>query len=1083
MSRKFQKSALHVAICGVFATTFTATGVAQEQTQSRSADDEAIETIEVRGIRNSIASAQELKRLADTVKDVITATDIGALPDKSVTEALQRVPGVTIERFAASDDPKHYADEGTGVLVRGLDRVRSEINGRDAFSANPNGGLSYEDFPAELLGAVEVVKNQTADLISGGIAGTVNLITRKPFDSDEQLFAYGLKANRGDYREETTPSFNALFSDNWDTNSGKFGVLVAGSRSEFRTRGDGFGLGNYHSRGPLPIASYDEWGTPQVTRVAGSFDGPCVPNAAPWSGCGDVVANQYTQEDADAFVPLYEGEAVEGQPDGETWYTPAAITLSTAENNRKREGLTASLQWESNDERTLVTLEHIHSNASLEWKERVFFNGERGFIPAVPNGIKWFDDAENGRPVTVDNNGYLTSGVGNLTTTDYNTLFSSRYNFNESKIDDTSINIRFNATDALTVYFDYQHIRSEQTISNYGIGAAIRGGADSITHAPFFLDLRGSTPSVEFLSETISNPPAVPENTHPVTSVYSALPQEEANDADADSYQLDIEYVLERGMFTKIQAGLYYSEKSLIVRNTEYEGWQALAARWDATEAFRTSPQVAPELFDRVDFADHYDGKTVMGPHTSFLFPSMEMTQNFNQTLREGCGKYWAEGRAFDQSGNCALPYEDMTDRVEGAFASRHISKNNTQRTEFYIRADFEADISENVYLSGNLGLRSVDYELKSTGAITLPTPDARGPVDGPVYQIMQSQYTQFFNLASGRADFDTSTHDYSTLLPSLNLNFGIYDDFVVRIGASKGLYYPNLLDSRNRMFVTLDYDTVLQDPTQARDDQTNPVVDLTNFEVTGNASNPNLDPEESTSFDLSGEWYFADTGAVTVGVFHKELEGIIRNRSFAASIDNIPVSAYGPNNTGSGTIRGYELSYTQFYDMLPGAWSGLGLQFNYTYIDQDGLEDPNDNPAVESRFADGTLLEPDGRNSFRQFMNLPLVGYSDQNFNIVGMYEYAGISARLAYTWRSEYLLALREATEFVPVYSEAQGLMDASIYYSLSDNLRVGFEVSNLLGEDTKTKYQQNQEGTLTNAFTFTTDRRYAISIRGTF
>ncbi|MDP5138096.1 TonB-dependent receptor plug domain-containing protein, partial [Rheinheimera baltica] len=131
-------------------------------------NDEPIEVIEVKGIRGSMQSAQALKRFADTVKDVITATDIGALPDKSVTEALQRIPGVTIERFAASDDPKHYADEGTSVLVRGLDRVRSEINGRDSFSANPYGGLSYEDFPAELLGSVEVVKNQTADLISGG---------------------------------------------------------------------------------------------------------------------------------------------------------------------------------------------------------------------------------------------------------------------------------------------------------------------------------------------------------------------------------------------------------------------------------------------------------------------------------------------------------------------------------------------------------------------------------------------------------------------------------------------------------------------------------------------------------------------------------------------------------------------------------------------------------------------------------------------------------------------------------------------------------------------------------------------------
>ena len=84
-------------------------------TKKQSTSEHAqVEVIEIKGIRGSIMSAQDLKRFADTVKDVITATDIGALPDKSVTEALQRVPGVTIERFASSDDPKHYADEGTG---------------------------------------------------------------------------------------------------------------------------------------------------------------------------------------------------------------------------------------------------------------------------------------------------------------------------------------------------------------------------------------------------------------------------------------------------------------------------------------------------------------------------------------------------------------------------------------------------------------------------------------------------------------------------------------------------------------------------------------------------------------------------------------------------------------------------------------------------------------------------------------------------------------------------------------------------------------------------------------------------------
>ncbi len=59
----------------------------------------------------------------------------------------------------------------------------------------------------------------------------------------------------------------------------------------------------------------------------------------------------------------------------------------------------------------------------------------------------------------------------------------------------------------------------------------------------------------------------------------------------------------------------------------------------------------------------------------------------------------------------------------------------------------------------------------------------------------------------------------------------------------------------------------------------------------------------------------------------------------------------------------------------------------------------------------------------------------------------------------------------------------MDASLFYNVSDNVKVGLQVSNVLGTDTETQYQQNQQGTLTDAFTFTTDRRYALTVRATF
>lgn len=1090
MSIQFKKKRLVIAISAAITCSLSSMAYAAEEVNKTEATEKEIEVIEVRGMRNSVESAAFMKRHADTVVDVITASDIGALPDVSVTEALQRLPGVTIERFASSSDPKHFADEGTGVLVRGLDRVRSEINGRDSFSANPNGGLSYEDFPAELLGAVEVFKNQTADQISGGIAGTVNLITRKPFDSDKQVVAVSAQANYGDYREETTPSFSALFSDNWDTSAGKFGLLVAASQSELKTRGDGFGLGNVHSRGPADTFSYDQWGTPSPGVHAGQYSNPCIPGDPGWRACGPSMADtvQYTAADEAAYTPKYEAEELEGQPVGETWYAPASYTMTTAENDRKRQGLTASLQWQSNDERITTTLERISSKASLEYREHVIASGDRGFLPYAPNGIQWFNEESDGRPLTVDGNGYLTSGVGRANNPNLPLQFRSRYNFNESTVDDTSFNVVFKATELLTISADYQHIDSEQVVHNNSLTSRINGN-QTAQHAPFYMDLRGDIPTIEYLNANTSFPPDVAPNTDPILRLASGMQQEEHNEATADNFKIDVEYKLD-GVITAIKAGAYYSKKELTVRDTAYEGWQALGTPWNAQASYNASPQVEPELFDRVSFADHYNGDTVIGDNNSFLFPQMDLAENYSQTLRDGCGTWSALGNAMDGSGDCALPYEDLADRTFSHFAPRHISSSETTRTEFYVRGDFDFDLGDSdMVLRGNVGLRYVDYQLQSTGAINTPPTSKRGTdVNGSLYNVMKNDYPSVFALASGESFSSTiDGADYTTVLPSLNLSLSVTEDVLVRFGASKGIYYPSLIDSANKMNISLDYQEVLLDPSKPKDEATNPTVSLENIEISANARNAFLEPEESVNLDLTTEWYFADAGSMTVGLFHKKLSNIIRNKQFTTTVDvggtSSPVSAYGPANTGSGTIQGVELAYSQFYDMLPGIWNGLGLQVNYTYIDQNGLEDPNTSPTQELSYNGAGVPITDNRNSFRQFTGLPLVGYSDQNFNIVGMYEKYDISLRVAYTWRSGYLLTLRESEEFVPAYSEDQGMMDASIYYNITESVKIGLQVSNVLGTDTKTQYQQNQEGTLTDAFTFTSDRRYALSINAVF
>src|SRR5690606_39842549 len=121
-------------------------------------NNEDVEDIVVSGVRQNLQNAQDIKRNADTFVDSISSADIGALPDRSVLEAMQRLPGVSIERFAASEDPDHFGVEGSGAVIRGMTATRSEFNGRDAFTANSGRGLSCQDAAPGSMGGVDLYK-------------------------------------------------------------------------------------------------------------------------------------------------------------------------------------------------------------------------------------------------------------------------------------------------------------------------------------------------------------------------------------------------------------------------------------------------------------------------------------------------------------------------------------------------------------------------------------------------------------------------------------------------------------------------------------------------------------------------------------------------------------------------------------------------------------------------------------------------------------------------------------------------------------------------------------------------------------
>jgi len=259
--RQFQRTALSVAAAQVAllwsGVAFAQTAPAPEAAASsaagaKPAPKEEVTTVIITGQRAALQSAQKIKQNSDEIVDSIVADDIGKLPDRSVTEVLQRVVGVTVGHLISANDPEHYSVEGSGVNVRGLTYVRSELNGRDSFSANGGRSLNFEDVTPELMAAVDVYKNPSAEQIEGGIGGLVNLRTAMPFDFTGQKTSISLSEGYSTLRGAKSPKVSGLYSNRWDLGSaGQFGALIDVAHSVSKTRTDAFQVDPYFNIGSV----------------------------------------------------------------------------------------------------------------------------------------------------------------------------------------------------------------------------------------------------------------------------------------------------------------------------------------------------------------------------------------------------------------------------------------------------------------------------------------------------------------------------------------------------------------------------------------------------------------------------------------------------------------------------------------------------------------------------------------------------------------------------------------------------------------------------------------------------------------
>ena len=223
-----------------------------EQEQSQESDESyALDTILVTGYRSSILRAMDRKRGATGFIDSVTAEEMGNFPDQNLAESLQRIPGVSIDRVA---------NEGSQVTVRGMGPEFNlvTLNGRSMPTAGSR-SFDFADLATVGVGAVDVYKTPEANLPSGGIGATVNVLTPRPLDQPgfraviSGRAVHETSSSDSDRLNEITPEIEGLYSQTFMDD--RLGIFVSGAYHERDSRNEFAEVANWRPTDPATAGS------------------------------------------------------------------------------------------------------------------------------------------------------------------------------------------------------------------------------------------------------------------------------------------------------------------------------------------------------------------------------------------------------------------------------------------------------------------------------------------------------------------------------------------------------------------------------------------------------------------------------------------------------------------------------------------------------------------------------------------------------------------------------------------------------------------------------------------------------------
>jgi len=980
------------------------------------ADDSDVTEVTVVGTRASLQSAMQRKKRNATVADSIVAEDIGQFPDKNVGEALGRITGVQLARDMG---------EGTSVSIRGVepDLNRVEINGVSLMSTAgnlnvyPSGGRGqdFRELPSELVKSIDVFKGFTADMTEGGVGGTVSVQTRRPLDFRKPTYSLTGSWQNLDILDGWTPRAS-LFGAT-QLLDGRLGLMASVTRDKVNTRGD---YVDNHSWARLADFDGDTEKTVEYYNPAYSDTlNSALSAIGNQADCSSAVSPDTTQLSDSAFRTQCESQ----------WYDYQArnqrYRVWTREDDRVSAELTAQYRltdkldvWASYQyNRRNQQLNDINYGTSFTSLNRLNYANGDGTCTAVNAA-----NAGTAPGIVVDENHNVTSWTaGDCLTSNGaggNSAFSiSSRDFNYKA---TSEYISYGFTYSGEKWdIDFTGANAEtETISqtnNVSVSFDTPGMVVSLGqgNAPVFTFADGYSPSDIGAARQFA---------------LQYRPSQSAN--SEDQYKLDFTYRTGWNIIDSIQFGARYTDAA----NTGYgyggyiaDPGSSLSSATDNTVVYANSinstaiivdgqlvDQTAP-IYGQPYNTDHWNStenwsrefaSTVFNESltplpTSFHFgggdiASQWLYPTFNGVAQHLDTSHFNLDNLYQSVGSDGKTYKQIPYDIQ-------------EKTEAeYLRINYGFP-AWGYDVSGNFGLRRVSTEVTASGQ------EIR----------RETQWNDPDNHDAGRTTaivsntFTTMKDKYTVYLPSFNINTWIIpSELNVRAGWAKLMARPKLNFLQPNVDCTIDF---TNDGT-ADDDADS-----------CKAGNPGLKPYRADQYDLSVEWYPNRDTQLSAGFFYKDIKTFYVNTQTALGLQDVfgdgTMYYYNSYINGEGAqISGVELTGKTAFTFLPGIWSGFGVDANYTYQEADNIE---------------LFSTIDGS-------PLPYPGLSQDSYNLTLWYDKGPINARLAYNYRSEYLVSAAD-TSGQPVYADATGYLDAKVTFrpSFAPNLSLFAEGKNLTEE----------------------------------